>query len=84
MVTIPQNMVLVPDGHESMQRVIVHSNNNRHSVSYFSYKCIVASSISTYINTLSGCFLETTVTFEVELTIMYHFIMLMSLFSSWA
>ena len=51
-----QNMVFVPDCHESMPRVIVHYNNNCHSVSRFLYKPIVTSNMLTWINTLLGCY----------------------------
>ena len=55
-VMILHNMVFVPDGHESMPRVIVHNNNNCHSVSHFLYKPIVTSNMLTCINTLLGCY----------------------------
>ena len=51
-------MVLVPDGHKSMPKIIAHSNNNRHSVSHFPYKHTVTCDTSTWINTLSDCFPE--------------------------
>ena len=62
-------MVLVPDGHESMLRVIVHSSNNHHSISHFPYKRIVTSDTSTCITTSSDCYPERTVTVDVESTI---------------
>ena len=77
-------MVLVPDGHESMPRVIAHSNNNHHSASHFPYKHTVAPDTSTCINTLLGCFPERTVTIDVESTITYQLNMLVLLLCSLA
>ena len=47
---ILQNIFLVPGGHESMLRDIVHNNNDRHSVSRFPYEHIVTSDTSTNID----------------------------------
>ena len=59
----------VPDGHESMLRVIAHSNNSHRSVSHFPYKWIVTSDTSTCINTSSDYFPKRMVTLDIELTI---------------
>ena len=76
-------MVLVPDGHKSMPKIIAHSNNNRHSVSHFPYKHTVTSDTLTWINTLSDCFPEKTVTLDVEsVMISCQFITLVSLLCS--
>ena len=63
---------LVPDGHESMLRVITHSNNNHRSVSCFPYKQIVTSDTSACINTLSDCFPKRMITLDIELMITYR------------
>ena len=70
-------MVLVPDDHKSMPKVIINSNNYCHSVSCFPCKCIAASDMLTC--TLSGCFPERTVTLHVQLTVACQFITLVSL-----
>ena len=77
-------MVLVPDGHESMPRVITHSNSNHHSASRFPYKHTVAPDTLTCINALLGCFPERTVTIDVESTITYQLNMLVLLLCSLA